>query len=279
MRVRGTGATLLALALGGSAAWGVSLSAPSGTERSIAVPDSEPGLTTAAPRSEAVPRGGLAAPGDQQRPEISATVTELRAMIDDGNMGRTPRSSERIEVVEENIPQATLHRDDADVDIGQTRVIYPGFPARVERTFHVVEEYGVEVSRHLVREVVLEAGEAAVIGHGTRPLTLETPYGVVRYTRSLPVVATYYTPANGGKPPDHPWYGITATGAKATRGIIAVDPRVIPMYSWVYVPGYGIAQARDVGSAIIGNHIDVCFDDGDGAWWGTRYLTVYLLVR
>ncbi len=107
---------------------------------------------------------------------------------------------------------------------------------------------------------------------------LDTPATRLYYVRSLEVVATYYTPANGGKAPGSIAYGITATGARATRGIVAVDPRVIPLYSWLYVPGYGFAQARDVGGAIIGDHIDVAFDDGDGAWWGRRYLTVYVLA-
>lgn len=58
-----------------------------------------------------------------------------------------------------------------------------------------------------------------------------------------------------------------------------VDPRVIPLYSWIYIPGYGIAQARDAGGAIIGEHIDLAFEDGDGAWWGRRYVTAYILTR
>jgi 3D (Asp-Asp-Asp) domain-containing protein len=232
----------------------------------------------AAQRGEPEPRGRSTVRDAAAVDRAAGAAVDLALSIDDG-LGRTARVGERIEVSEENVPQQMLHRDDAEVDIGQTRVIYPGIPGRVQRTFWIREEYGAEVERRLVQETVLEAAVPGVIGHGTRPLTLETPEGVVRYARTLAVKATYYTPANGGKAPGDPWYGITATGARATRGIIAVDPRVIPMYSWVYVPGYGIAQARDVGSAIIGNHIDVCFDDGDGAWWGTRYLTVYLLVR
>lgn len=243
---------------------------------------------------------GIARPGDTTEPAAQRSGPEARgratppvgpavgieghaaadqALVIDDGLGRVARSSERFELIEENVAQPTLHREDPDVEIGQTRVIHPGIPGRVQRMFWIREEYGAEVERRLVREVVLETAEQAIIGHGTRPLTLHTPHGTIRYTRSLPVVATYYTPANGGKTPDDPWYGITATGAIATRGIIAVDRRVIPMYSWVYVPGYGIAQARDVGGAIIGNHIDVCFDDGDGAWWGKRFLTVYLMVR
>ena len=55
---------------------------------------------------------------------------------------------------------------------------------------------------------------------------------------------------------------ITKTGRKAVRSVngistIAVDPRVIPLGSLVYVEGYGKAIAADTGSAIKGNIIDL----------------------
>lgn len=110
-------------------------------------------------------------------------------------------------------------------------------------------------------------------------LPLETPEGTLSYIAAIDVFATYYTPRDGGKAPGSRHYGLTATGARATHGVVAVDPRVIPLHTWLYVPGYGLAQALDVGGGIIGNHIDVAFDDGDGAWWGRRYLTVFILAR
>lgn len=203
----------------------------------------------------------------------------LDAALVPGMIVQVTRGAERVETIDEAVIAPTTYQNDAGLNIGDSRVVSTGHAGTVERTYRVRTEDGVVVERQLLNEVVLDAAVAPRIAIGTRPLTLETPYGPVSYTRALNVVATYYTPANGGKAPDSPLYGITATGARATRGIIAVDPRVIPMYSWVYVPGYGIAQARDVGSAIIGDHIDVAFDDGDGAWWGRRYLTVYVLAR
>ena len=54
--------------------------------------------------------------------------------------------------------------------------------------------------------------------------------------------------------------GRTRTGARTTYGVVAVDPRVIPLGSIVFVEGYGLALACDTGSAIKGNRIDLCFD-------------------
>lgn len=51
--------------------------------------------------------------------------------------------------------------------------------------------------------------------------------------------------------------GRTATGVKAGSGIIAVDPRIIPLGSRVEILGLGTYIASDTGSAIKGNKIDV----------------------
>lgn len=52
--------------------------------------------------------------------------------------------------------------------------------------------------------------------------------------------------------------GVTYTGTKVTPGrSIAVDPKVIPLGSKVYVAGYGWRVAEDIGGGVDGNHIDV----------------------
>src|SRR5690606_12858134 len=69
-----------------------------------------------------------------------------------------------------------------------------------------------------------------------------------------------------GKTPSHPQYGITASGAKVKENqTIAVDPKVIPLGSLVYIDGIGIRKAEDTGSAIKGHKIDVYIPDLDEA--------------
>jgi 3D (Asp-Asp-Asp) domain-containing protein len=50
---------------------------------------------------------------------------------------------------------------------------------------------------------------------------------------------------------------ITFLGEKMQRGIVAVDPRVIPLRTRVYVSGYGYGWAGDTGRVIKRKRIDL----------------------
>ncbi|KKK33581.1 hypothetical protein WQ57_23460 [Mesobacillus campisalis] len=76
--------------------------------------------------------------------------------------------------------------------------------------------------------------------------------------------------------------GITYTGINLKKNphmkVISVDPKVIPLGSKVYVPGYGTAIAADKGSAIKGNRIDVFMPKyNDAIKWGRKTVTVQIL--
>ena len=51
--------------------------------------------------------------------------------------------------------------------------------------------------------------------------------------------------------------GRTASGLQVRRGVVAVDPTLIPLGTRLFVPGYGNAVAADVGVAIKGRIIDL----------------------
>ena len=84
--------------------------------------------------------------------------------------------------------------------------------------------------------------------------------------------ASAYLPSDGGGS------GITASGIPARRGVVAVDPNVIPLGSRLYIPGYGEAIAADTGGAIVGQKIDLCMESYDEAiQFGRRNVEVYVL--
>lgn len=105
---------------------------------------------------------------------------------------------------------------------------------------------------------------------GGRSYEPETPCGAAG--RVLYVSATAYS----AQDPGNSCY--TAAGTLVRRGVIAVDPEVIPMGTRVYIPGYGEAVAEDTGGAIRGHHIDVAFDThGEALAFGRRNIEVYIL--
>jgi len=88
------------------------------------------------------------------------------------------------------------------------------------------------------------------------------------------VVATAYYSGGGGLNGD----GVTATGLRARKGIVAVDPRLIPLGTKLYIEGYGQALAADTGGWIKGDRVDLCFDSLDECYrYGRRKIYVYLV--
>ncbi len=60
---------------------------------------------------------------------------------------------------------------------------------------------------------------------------------------------------------------------------MAVDPRVIPLGSTVWLEGLGVFLAADTGSAGYGNRIDVFVHDYHRAInWGVQYLNAAAYV-
>ena len=72
---------------------------------------------------------------------------------------------------------------------------------------------------------------------------------------------------------------LTATGTTLTEGrTIAVDPSVIPLGSRVFIEGFGVFIAEDVGGAIKGSKIDIAVTTHARAnELGVQYANVYLL--
>lgn len=184
------------------------------------------------------------------------------------------RRSEQVVVIEEEIPYESVTHEDGSLPLGTTEVLQAGAPGvkRIER--RVVQEDGVEVASEVVSETVITEPTTEILAYGTMGVASRGGREF-RYTQELQLIATGYTAGPESNPNGN---GLTYTGMRAERGIVAVDPDVIPLYTRLYVEGYGFALAADIGGDIQGDRIDLCFDTLDEALaWGVRPVTVYVL--
>jgi uncharacterized protein YabE (DUF348 family) len=212
--------------------------------------------------------GLVVGPLDRVLPAPSAPLEKDLAV-------RLIRVTERFVTERRDVPFERIERDDYALAIGLFRTVRRGEPGLVEADIRLIYEDGVSagsevVARRVVREPVSElvaVGTSGVISRGG---------ATIRFSKAMTMEATAYYPG-----PLSTWPytdGYTAIGMKATYGVVAVDPRVIPLRTRLYIDGYGYAIAGDVGGAIKGNKIDLCFDTYEEAMrWGRRPVDVYIL--
>lgn len=168
-------------------------------------------------------------------------------------------------------PFAVIRKPDGNLEKGVEEVIEVGQDGVKTITVKVHFADGKQIAEETVDEKITETPKPKVIKVGTRD-TVETSRGAMRFSRSTYMEASAYLPTDGSGA------GITATGIPARRGIVAVDPDVIPLGTRLYVAGYGLALAADTGGAIVGNRIDLCMEGYYEAMrFGHRTVKVYIL--
>jgi uncharacterized protein YabE (DUF348 family) len=198
---------------------------------------------------------------------------------------RVVRVTHEIFAVEKEVPFETVIQYDDKMYKGTEEVLAKGENGIVREEVVVAFHDGEEVSRREVKEELLKEPVSRVVSRGTMD-TLETSRGTVRFKRALKMSSTAYdaTFESTGKTPDHPQYGITRSGTRVRPGVVAVDPKVIPLGAKLYVksldstPDYGFASAEDTGGAIKGNKIDLYYESPeDVRKYGRRNVLVYIL--
>ncbi len=222
--------------------------------------------------AEVLHREGVALLGeDYSQPAGEATVKDSMTI-------RVVRVKEALEVEQDPIPFETEWQADPTLEIDQRQLVQEGQNGVTKRRVRVRYEDGQEVWRAPEDEWIDRESSTKIIAYGTAIVEreLDTPEGPVTYWRRVRMLATSYTAATSGKTRDHPYYGITAMGLQAGKGIVAVDPRVIPLGSELYVPGYGPCMAGDTGGGIKGRRIDLGYGEDDLVWW-LKWVDVYVL--
>ena len=207
---------------------------------------------------------------DRVEPEASTQVTENMVV----NVIRVEKVTD---VVEAPVDFAVVTRKDSSLPKGTEKVVDKGEKGLEKQTFEVVLENGKEVSRKLLNSEKIRDSKDKIVALGTKPIKQQAARGYDGpATKEFYVQATAYTAYCNG------CSGRTSTGINLRENpdakVIAVDPKVIPLGTKVWVEGYGHAIAADTGGSIKGNKIDLFIPDEkkvDG--YGRRTVLIKIL--
>lgn len=199
------------------------------------------------------------------------------------------RVQNEVITVDTEIPFKSREVSDSSLAKGKTKVKVRGVNGLKRTVYSITTEDGVETKREIISQEVVKEPTTRVIAVGTKATaaknttsggtkTVTTNAGeTLNYSKKLTVSATAYTAAAGKK---------TASGRVAQYGVIAVDPKVIPLGTRLYVEStddgkswqYGYCVAGDTGGAVKGNKIDLFFNSrSECLQFGRRSAIVYVL--
>lgn len=182
------------------------------------------------------------------------------------------RVSEDVVVEEQIAPFETVFVPDPNLPIDTQQVLVSGAEGITRTRYRIRYENGEPVSRVLEDTWLAQEPADRRIAYGQKiePRTETMPDGtVITYWRKIRMLATSYTAQSAGG-------NRTRTGDVVRQGVVAVDPRLIPLRSQVYVPGYGVGDALDTGGGIISRRIDLAYESSSFVSW-RRWVDVYLL--
>lgn len=192
----------------------------------------------------------------------------------------------RITVQEENVTERFQGPEEVRTDdtmFEDEKVVAKGADGEKQVVYRIYYEEGNELYREISSEIVTKEPELTVVTVGTKVRQTAVKQGrTFSYSRKITMKATAYDTS----PEENGGYTTTATGTSLGFGVVAVDPKVIPLGSRLYVEStddgasftYGYCIAADTGGAIKGNRIDLCYNTRSQCiQFGRRNVTVYVL--
>lgn len=191
----------------------------------------------------------------------------------------------------EQVKFETVYKEDDSLNKGVEKVVQEGKNGKKVVEYKVTFENGKEKKRDVIKENVTSNKTDKVVVRGTKEKVVATPVSNVSTSSATSSSSSSSSSASstpsGGKTykmesTAYSGGGTTAYGINLSANpglkVIAVDPRIIPLGSKVWVEGYGEAIAGDTGGAIKGNIVDVYFPNESQCYsWGRRMVTVKVL--
>ncbi len=218
--------------------------------------------------------------------DLDIVAPFMDAKISEGAHINITRVWDEYLVEEADVPYYTEINLVNDLEPHEIELVQTGESGLRELTYQIRYENGKMMSRNFVKETIVKDPVSEIKNKGSEELFVTSRGLPFRYSKVIICQATAYdlSYASCAKYPGDPAYGITYSGTQARPGVIAVDPKVIPLGSKVYVESmdrtadYGFASAEDTGSAIKGQKIDLFINNNAAALrYGRRYVRVYII--
>jgi 3D (Asp-Asp-Asp) domain-containing protein len=170
-----------------------------------------------------------------------------------------------------------ITQKDPEIEWGKEVVIQPGVTGQKKQIWEYYYLNNVLRGKKLLQEETVTLPQNEIVSVGTKKVFKTTTINgeEITYWRIIDDMktSTYDRYCDGCT-------GYTKTGKLLEKGMVAVDPNVIPLGTSLYIPGYGYATAEDIGGYVNGNKIDLGFDKKEN-WYGKvsygSYVDVYVL--
>ncbi len=188
---------------------------------------------------------------------------------------KTNFGTKTVTTTEETAFETEIIKDE-NMEYGKEIVEQEGKKGKKITTFQLTFWNGQEKERKLIKTEIKKP-QKKIIRKGTKVAWKLLPtreHGRIKYWAKLENVwATSY---DGNCPGCR---GLTYSGTEVKKGVCAVDPEIIPLGTNMYIPGYGLCRAEDIGGAIKGKDIDLGFENVEYGFWSAKYTDVYLLTQ
>ncbi len=221
--------------------------------------------------AQAIKKSGLAA--DLDAKVVPARAEKVKADMVITISVRTSKTQTEKAV----IPYETITRKTNDLYEGEKQVTQKGVNGEKTVTYELIYEDGKQIDKTLSATTITKQPRNEIVSVGTKKKEVVSAAGTLAFKKVINVVATAYSgEISAGR--------ITCLGKVPHWGTVAVDPRVIPLGTKMYIASsdgsvvYGYCTAGDTGGAIKGARVDLWMPtERECNAFGRRPMKVYIL--